>query len=304
LPSIGRKAPRVRVPVSEHAGGLVLPRLLRRPLRRSMRFLREGRLFSPRLLLLTLLPVACCAGVIALHQSGLSELVLARASIMAGFRIGDVEVHGGREVSKIDVLANFDLGPERPLFTFDVHEARERLRALPWVSDARVTKSYPDRLAVAVIEHEPFAIWQRSDRLRLVGRGGNVIAPFEERFAGLPLVVGAGANEVAAQIVSLVARYRPLAQRTRAFVRVGGRRWNLVLENGVTVLLPAEDVEAALRELTALQERFAIFERDILSVDLRVANRLVLGLSDAAVESIQRLESDRMQLARSGKGAL
>ena len=43
-----------------------------------------------------------------------------------------------------------------------------------------------------------------------------------------------------------------LQARVAAAVRVGNRRWNLKLDNGVDVLLPEDATEAAWRRLGAL----------------------------------------------------
>jgi cell division protein FtsQ len=284
--------------------GFVLPRFMRRPVRHASRFLREGQYFTFRRVILVTLSVTAIAATMTLYKKDAGELLLARASILAGFRIGDIDVSGGREVTKIDVLANIDLGADRPFFTFDVYEAREDLKKLPWIHDARVSKTYPDRLSITLVEHEPFAIWQRGRELQLIERGGQEIVPFERRFAGLPLVVGPGANLAAAEIIALGKRYETVGNKIKAFVRVGMRRWNLVLENGVVIMLPAENTEAALHALSILQRDAAIFDRDILKVDMRLDDRLVLQLTPDGQKSVEDAQAAKMELVKSGEGAI
>ena len=102
-------------------GGLVLPRFLRRPFRISMRFIQEGRWMSPRIVtVFTLLVVGggTAAGVI---HGGQADAMIARATAFLGFRVADIEIKGIKEISRIDILTNIDLGVERSLFSFDVH---------------------------------------------------------------------------------------------------------------------------------------------------------------------------------------
>ena len=212
------------------SGGRVLPRLLRRPLRKMIRFFNEGHALSKRSLALICIFVTGSALAVSIAHSGKADQLFERAALSAGFQIDDISISGGNEVSRIDVLSMLDLGPEKSLFSFDVHKARDELKNLSWIHDVTVAKSYPDTLLISMVERIPFAIWQRGEELRIIARDGNEITNFDDRFANLPLVVGPGANESAADIISLTSRYPEIASRIKAFVRVGSRRWDLVAE--------------------------------------------------------------------------
>ena len=67
----------------------------------------------------------------------------------------------------------------------------------------------------------------------------------------------------------------------KAAVRVGERRWNLRLDNGVEVRLPEEGAEAALAELVRLAREQDILSRDIKAIDLRFPDRLIVKLPEA-----------------------
>nr|MCU0791252.1 FtsQ-type POTRA domain-containing protein [Nitratireductor sp.] len=269
------------------AGGIVLPRFLRKPVRHFSRIFSRDVLLQPKAVLGAAAIVALLAGGGYLVQSGLGERAVAMGTAFAGFKIKDVEINGVKEVSRIDILTNIDLGVERSLFSFDVHAARKALRKLPWVAEARVAKAYPDRVIINIIEKAPFAVWQANGELWLVERDGQKIVPFEERFAALPLVVGAGAAEKAAEFLAKIGRHPALAERVSAHVRVGERRWNLVMDNGVTVMLPEGREEAELGELARLETENSILSRDIGEIDMRVADRVVIRLTPEAAERLK-----------------
>ena len=66
-------------------------------------------------------------------------------------------------------------------------------------------------------------------------------------------------------------------------MRVSGRRWNLRLRNGIDIRLPAEGLATAFERLSEYQREHALFERDVIAVDLRVPDRLIVRVSgDAA----------------------
>jgi cell division protein FtsQ len=293
--AIGRKAPQTgnQTAGAGASGGIVLPRILRRPVRAVLRVAREGVSVRP------VAVVGLVGGILAvvagagLWQGGHFDRLVAEATSRAGFRVADIRIDGASEVSRIDVLTNMDLGPERSLFSFDVHRARDDLRRLPWVQEATVHKAYPDRLVVTLTERTPFAVWQSGKALNLVDRGGKEITPFDERFAQLPLVVGAGANEHAAEIVSIVARFPAIAEQMKAYVRVADRRWDLVLATGLLVRLPDGGEDSALAELVDRAERDELLERAVDVVDLRVPGQFVVRLTQEAEEERLRRVKQR-----------
>jgi cell division protein FtsQ len=260
----------------------VLPHVLRKPARAFNRLLAGNVVISRRewVTMLTCLTVASSVAIFGNSHQGNS--IVAEMSANMGFTIEAVEVEGIDELSEADILSRLHLERSKSLFTFDINHARASLRKLAWVRDAVVAKSYPDRLIVRIIERQPFGVWQDENTLTLVERDGETIDRFDEAFTVLPLLVGKGANVHGAQIVFLVGKVSILKNRVKAYVRIADRRWDLHLKNGITVRLPDEDPAAALSKLTGLDEAYNLLDRDLEVVDLRLGDRLVVGLSEGA----------------------
>jgi len=89
-------------------------------------------------------------------------------------------------------------------------------------------------------------------------------------------VVGPGAPSHAAALLDTLANQPDLRARVAAMVRVGERRWNLQLKNGITVMLPEGHEEIALKKLHELQVNQAILDRPLVFIDLRLPDRLAL----------------------------
>ena len=98
------------------------------------------------------------------------------------------------------------------------------------------------------------------------------------------LVVGEDAPANAAPLLDLLRTYPAVSGQVEAAVRVSGRRWNLRLRNGIDIRLPAEDVAAALDRLAEYQREHALFERDVIAVDLRMPDRLIVRVSGKAAD--------------------
>lgn len=265
--------------------GFVLPRLLRRPARVLGR-LTGGDVVLPRfsasIMTATFLAATALYGAqVGGHMPAVVKALTARS----GFAVEQVRVTGHVETSEIDILDALALDGWTSLIGFDANAARERVAALPWVRSAAIRKVYPDTIEVEVAERAAFAIWQRGSELLVVEETGKPIAPFAGgRKATLPLVIGAGANEAASAFIAKVKGYPELAARVKGYVRVAERRWDLRLENGITVKLPEGGEDEAIAELLAMDRDNALLSRDILAVDLRLTDRVVVQLTPEGVE--------------------
>ena len=79
-----------------------------------------------------------------------------------------------------------------------------------------------------------------------------------------------------------------------------GRDWNLRLKNGVDVRLPEFDVEQALDQLAALERDAKLSNRDITTIDLRLADRITVRLSDGAFQAREEAAKKKLQKPRGG----
>ncbi|MBV1887308.1 MAG: FtsQ-type POTRA domain-containing protein [Parvibaculaceae bacterium] len=202
-----------------------------------------------------------------------------------GFRVDEVTVRGRGQTTTNDVLHALQVVHGDSIFAFDTDEARIRLERLDWVTSAQVTRLLPNTVHIELVEQRPFAIWQLKKRLvAVVDRNGRQITDKNiEQYGYLPLIMGHGAPRRSADFIKMVQKFPALAPRVRAYRRVADRRWDLRLENGVTVLLPEINIEAALVELVEADEQYRLLSRDVTAIDLRLPDRLTVRLApDAA----------------------
>lgn len=202
---------------------------------------------------------------------------------LAGFRITSIALAGQRRLSREDVLTTAGITGRSSLLFLDASEARARLKANPWIADATVLKLYPGRLHIAVTERDAFALWQRDGKVEVIADDGAVVEPYAgQYFAKLPLVVGIGAETRAKGFVAVLDKYPSVRAQLRAAVLVAERRWNVMLKNGIDILLPAAGLEQALDTLVRLDRDNKILSRDIATIDLRLADRVTVRQSDEA----------------------
>ncbi|KAB0680957.1 cell division protein FtsQ/DivIB [Aureimonas leprariae] len=229
------------------------------------------------------------------HTTG----VIDNVSQPLGFSIDKVDVSGNAETSEIDVLQALWSTGAQSLPSLDVDAARQTLEAMPWIQSASVAKTYPDRVTISLVEKHPFAVWQKGGELLVIDREGREIMPYlPNRFASLPFVVGPGANEDAAEFLDAMDVLPELRARVRAYVRVGDRRWDLRLENGLTVRLPEDGAVEAAAELTRMDKETGLLSRDIAGVDMRVADRVIVRLTPDALKRRDAAVKERDKLIK------
>jgi cell division protein FtsQ len=219
----------------------------------------------------------------------------------AGFRITTVAINGRKQLTQDEVLAIGGVNGRSSLLFLDADTVREKLKANPWIGDATVLKLYPGRLQIDIVERSAFALWQRDGRLAVIADDGAVLEPYvTRRFATLPLVVGKGAETRAHDFLALLDRYPQVRAVTKAVIFVGERRWNLRTKDGLDIRLPENDVGNALATLSKLDQEDKLFSRDIVAVDMRLPDRLVVQLSDDAAKARDDLLKDKQPKKKAG----
>lgn len=226
----------------------------------------------------------------AVHAALGQKAAAARAALTARpeFAIRRIEIEGASPGVRAEILASLTDALGASSLDLDAGAVRRRIEALGWVATARVSLEAPEALRVAVTQREAAAVWRIEGEPVLIDRAGVEIEPAFRRadHPDLPLVAGEGADDAVADALAALAEAGPLAPRIRGLVRVGARRWDVVLtgvtreeDNDVILRLPADDAAAAMARAAALQREHGLFDRDILAVDLRLPGRPTIRLT-------------------------
>lgn len=215
-----------------------------------------------------------------IEENGAPRDLLAKA---LGFGIDAVTITGQGELAEPEVLALAGVGPKNSLVFLDAAQTRDRLMAAPLIRNAKVRKFYPNRLLIEIEERQPVAVWQNAGKVTIVSSDGKVIDDMrDQRFAGLPFVVGDGANARAAEFAALMEAAGDLRPRIRAGMLIAERRWTLKMTNNIDVKLPERDPAAAIAALAQAQRDWRVLDKDVLSLDLRQPGRIIARLSEEA----------------------
>ncbi len=183
-----------------------------------------------------------------------------------------------REVVPLDFpISSWDL---------DVEQMRDTITGLDPVKSATVRIRPGGILQVDVVERQPVIVWRTRDGVELLDETGVHIDEVGSRkdHSALPLIAGKGANAHVGEALEIFRTSRSLGPRVRGLVRVGERRWDLVLDRGQRIMLPTDRPVRALERVLAVNEVQDLLERDVAVIDMRLGQRPTIRMTKAASE--------------------
>ncbi len=209
------------------------------------------------------------------------------------FMVKLLSVEGASDAvtAKVHEIFPFEL----PISSFDMEldDIRRAIEVLPAVASAAVRLRQGGVLEVQINERQPVALIRTRDGLNVVDIEGITIAIAPSRAArpDLPVIAGEGAEYHIAEALELRRAASPLNLRMRGLVRIGERRWDVVLDRDQRIMLPEENAVRALERVIVLSETQDLLERDIAAVDMRLTQRPTIRMRDRAVEEWWRVRN-------------
>ncbi|WP_299042722.1 cell division protein FtsQ/DivIB [uncultured Tateyamaria sp.] len=180
-----------------------------------------------------------------------------------------------------------------PISSFDLDPAAIRATVLemPPVKEVSVRIRPGGVLQVDITPRIPVAIWRRPDGLTLIDAEGAHVRTIARRSLrpDLPVIAGEGAASHVGEALDLIAAGAPLGKRLRGLVRLGDRRWDVVLDRSQRIMLPTENAVQALDRVIALDGVDEVLKRDIARIDLRLPDRPTVRMTDHSTEEWWRI---------------
>ncbi|MCQ0092460.1 cell division protein FtsQ/DivIB [Roseovarius sp. M141] len=209
------------------------------------------------------------------------------------FMVKLLAVEGASPRTAEDVRDSFGYVLPLSSFDMDLEAVRAAIEDIPAVASAAVRVRQGGVLEVRVHERQPAALLRVPKGLIVIDNAGvalDAVAHRAER-AKLLVVTGDGAQEAVPEALAIRAAAGPLGTRLRGLVRMGARRWDVVLDRGQRILLPVDDPVRALERVIVLNEAQTMLERDIAVVDMRLADRPTLRMNEPASQEWWRVRN-------------
>lgn len=218
------------------------------------------------------------------------------------FMVHRMEIENASEGVEKGLVAMLPAPLPASSFDIDLEKLRERVLMLDAVEavDLRIK---PDGVLSAVVkERVPAMLWRHARGIELLDKTGHRVASASSRDVrgDLPIIAGEGADRAAPEAMALIDAAGEILPRLRGVERIGERRWDIVLDRGQRIMLPADGALRALEGALALDKTSDLLARDVVAVDLRDAQRPTLRIGLEAQNAI-RMARGQPEIGPDGK---
>lgn len=174
--------------------------------------------------------------------------------------------HVNREQIKLIVAKHL----KGNFFTLDLVKARDAFQKLPWAREVSVRRRWPDKLEVAIEEHQALARW---GNIALVNTHGELFQAATD--AELPVFYGPGDGVM--EVTKSYGNYSKILNQANikiAQVTLSPRRsWEIKTDKGLLIALGRVDMDARLNKFAgAYQSTLSQLNVQVAYADLRYPN--------------------------------
>ena len=186
-----------------------------------------------------------------------------------------------REILPVDFPVSY--------FDLDIKYLHKVVNELPAVASAAIKITVGGVLQINVAEKSPAFIWRKNNVMSVIDETGSFIRIANSRvdYPKLPLVVGEAADLAVSEISSLMQANEYFKDHVRAFIRVGERRWDLILENNVRIMLPQREFLAAFDRLMLMNEAGSLLSGRLSNIDMRLVVRPTVRVDTVSVDPLR-----------------
>ena len=221
----------------------------------------------------------------------LSELPKYQVAISgaAGLVVDEVLVNGRQNTTKNSLLKALNVKLGEPILGLDLDVIQSRVVALPWVKTAQIQRQLPDKVVINLEERRPTGRWQRNGRLTLIDEDGVTIRKLSgDLFQHLPIIIGNDAPAKVKQVLPVLKKEPELFRRVKALTFVGGRRWNVRVDDKIDIKLPEKQIDKAWSHLATIEKGHKVLNDDVVAVDMRIIDQFIIKLTPAKASVIRK----------------
>ena len=203
------------------------------------------------------------------------------------FMVKLMAIDGADPALAAEVRAALPLEFPMTSFDLDLPALKADVAAIHGVRTAGVRVKPGGILHIQVTPRVPVAIWREAKGLSLIDRDGALVSYIGSRteHPDLPLIAGEGAARHVPEALNLINAGAALGDRLHGLVRIGDRRWDVVLDRDQRIMLPETGALQALERVIALEGAQEVLTRDVARIDMRLSHRPTVRMTDDATQN-------------------
>ena len=160
----------------------------------------------------------------------------------------------------------------------DIKNLQKIINKIDSVESSSVRIKDTGVLLVDVIERKPVAVYRENDELTLIDLNGHKINNIFSRSdrKDLPFIVGFEGNFYVKEALEIYQLLSFNLKEIRGIIRIGKRRWDIILKNNLRIKLPEKNPKRSLRKFLRRDSNCLISSNNFTIIDLRFANKIIL----------------------------
>lgn len=215
------------------------------------------------------------------------------------FLVNFIKIKGANQalVNEIRSLMGLDL----PISSYNVnlHELQSKIELMNAVKNVDLYIA-ENIIYIQVQPREPAIYWLNTNGLELLDPDGVSMGIVESGRPNLdlPLIAGAGASIAIDEAFFIYSISNSFSDEILGLVRIGERRWDIILKNGRKIMLPADELTKVYKNLIMENKVKKLLSVNFSLLDLRNPNRMMIRRQKDAKEAVEiklrRLEEEKI----------
>ena len=186
-----------------------------------------------------------------------------------------INIEGIKNSNQFEIDQKLNQFKGKSIILISRYQMEKIVEGLEFVKEIKVKKKYPDTIKIIIFENEPIGIFKHENNQSLILDDGESIENFQfDKFNSLPLVYGKGAKENFHLFYKSLENTNFKIEKIKQFIYFGINRWDVILNDGKVVKLPAENYELSIKKFLSIykKENFVNFK----IFDFRIKGQLIL----------------------------
>ena len=204
------------------------------------------------------------------------------------FLINFIKIKGANQplVNEIRLLTGLDL----PISSYDVnlHELQNKIELMNAVKNVNISIA-ENIVYIQVQPREPAIYWLNTNGLELLDPDGVSMGIVESGRPNLdlPLIAGVGASIAIDEALFIYSNSNSFSNEILGLVRIGERRWDIILKNGRKIMLPADGLTKVYKNLIRENKVKKLLSVNFSLLDLRNPSRIMIRRQKDAKEAVE-----------------
>jgi cell division protein FtsQ len=242
----------------------------------NIRFLKK--LYRRALQLLILLTVIFLVKTFVYDRSSIKHYVDTQTQEFSqkhGFIIEEIELIASNNYCPIVTKNTFDLYLKQSIFLISLNKVMQHVESFDCVYRSNITRIFPNKLKIEIINKEPIAIWQNKKKFEFItNRNGLMKIRDTKNLDDFIIVTGENANYRIKALLDIIKIEPSIFSTVDSAIRVGDRRWDIKLKSGVEIKLPEKNPEIAWNKYIELTDNPKFQSKHLRIIDLRIPNKI------------------------------